>query len=101
MCDNFLAIKIVILLIQNSDILVQNKMFLLKLKNYEDRKLQLEEERAGRNPPTKYMLFSITFLPVPLISKISVTAVAEQPEVQITFSFISEVLKRLSTLQIG
>lgn len=101
MCDDFLAIKIVILFIQNSDIPVQSKMFLLKLKNYEDWKLLLEEERAGRNPPMKYMLFSITFLPLPLISKISITAVTEQPEVQITFSFISEVLKRLNTLQIG
>lgn len=50
MCDDFLAIKIVILFIQNSDIPVQSKMFLLKLKNYEDWKLLLEEERAGRNP---------------------------------------------------
>lgn len=90
MCDDFLAIKIVILFIQNSDIPVQSKMFLLKLKNYEDWKLLLEEERAGRNPPMKYVLFSITFLPLPLISKISITAVTEQPEVQITFSFISE-----------
>lgn len=69
MCDNFLTIKMVIFLIQNSDIFVQKQLFLFQLKNYEDRKLQLGEERTVESPPTKYMLYSdyhfLLFLKLP------------------------------------
>lgn len=99
MRDDYLTIKIVIFLYRVLGGFVQSQMFLFKLKNYEDRKLQLEKKGSVESPPTKYMLFSDYHFS--LISKISTTAVTEQPEVQITFSFISEVLKRLNSLQIG
>lgn len=99
MCDDFLTIKMVVFLIQNSDIFVQKQLFLFKLKNYEDRKLQLGGGEDCGEPSLK--IYAIVWLPLSLISKTSITALTEQPEVQIIFSFISEVLKRLNALQIG
>lgn len=58
MCDDFLTIKMVGFLIQNSDIFVQKQLFLFKLKNYEDRKLQLGGGEDCGEPSLKiYAIF--------------------------------------------